>query len=352
MVFSGTGILPLSSKARPDDTHAPHSERETDSGFLQAGAVAVSLLTKEGLRSVTPPQHTLPFLSESGEKPVAMDLWEMAVVDMTREDTGLMEFFPEMAKGPSCSPFIEGIVDMSFYGLSMSARSARYRKQVEEYALKYNLDVPLVLAIMQAESGFDPSLISPRNAHGLMQIVPATAGGEVRRWLGGSGNPSSQELLNPDINIRYGTAYLHLLRTRHFQGVHHPLSLEYCMIAAYNGGSGALLRHFGSTPAEAVAAINRLSPHEVLDKLLNELSSRETRAYVRKVLDLRTAFAGQATRQLSAARPAPVPAAQGEPQSIERQTRQEEEADIRTQLERLRRFTPRSETGSVSRTSI
>ena len=93
-----------------------------------------------------------------------------------------------------------------------------------------------------------------------MQVVPATAGDEVHRWLGRSGLPTASELLNPDNNIRYGTSYLHLLRTRHLEGIRDPQSLEYCVIAAYNGGSGAVLRHFGRTREEAFAAINELSP--------------------------------------------------------------------------------------------
>lgn len=200
-------------------------------------------------------------------------------------------------------------------GLSMAARAALYQETVNLYARKYGLDASLVMAIMQVESGFNPSLISSRNAHGLMQVVPATAGDEVHRWLGRSGQPTASELLNPDNNIRYGISYLHLLRTRHLEGIRDPKSLEYCVIAAYNGGSGAVLRHFGRTREEAFAAINALSPHEVLTRLTRTFPAWETRAFVSKVLSLRPMFYGQggmlaegeAARDVAAAVAAPAP---------------------------------------------
>jgi membrane-bound lytic murein transglycosylase C len=174
---------------------------------------------------------------------------------------------------------------------------------VERYADKFGLDVPLVLAIIQTESGFNPNLISSRNAHGLMQVVPATAGGEVHRWLGRDGQPSSTELLSPDVNIRYGMTYIHLLRSKHLEGVHDPQSLEYCVIASYNGGSGAVLRLFGSKREDAVAAINKLSPQEVLAMLTEKFPAQETRHFVRKVLQFRRQYV-----LLAAHKPAPVPA--------------------------------------------
>lgn len=202
----------------------------------------------------------------------------------------------QAAGGPVCAMLIPLTLDLpesSLSGLSMAARAARYQDTVNVYARKYGLDASLVMAIMQVESGFNPTLISSRNAHGLMQVVPATAGDEVHRWLGRSGRPTASELLNPDNNIRYGVSYLYLLRTRHLEGIRDPRSLEYCVVASYNGGSGAVLRHFGRTRDEAFAAINALSPHEVLARLTQTFPAWETRAFVRKVLALRPAFYGQ-----------------------------------------------------------
>ena len=93
---------------------------------------------------------------------------------------------------------------------SMRRQAEQYRPVVEKYADRYNLSPDLVFAIIYTESDFDPDLISNRSAHGLMQVVPDTAGGEVHRWLGRTGKPSPSLLLHPETNIKYGTAYMYL----------------------------------------------------------------------------------------------------------------------------------------------
>lgn len=172
----------------------------------------------------------------------------------------------------------------------MPATVQFYHETVKQYAAKYALDPALVLAIVQAESGFNPTLVSARDAHGLMQVVPGTAGSEVNRWLGQKDSPTTAELLNPENNIRYGTAYLHLLNTRHLNGIANPISREYCMIASYNGGSGALLRYFATDTEDGLTVINRLQPYQVLERLMNDYPSAETRAFMSKVLISRDSF--------------------------------------------------------------
>lgn len=173
---------------------------------------------------------------------------------------------------------------------SFSRRVANYKPTVQAYAQKYGLDISLVMAIIQIESGFNPTAVSSRGAHGLMQVVPQTAGGEVHRWLGKHGLPTPSELLDPEFNIRYGIAYLHLLRTQHFAGITDPQSMEYCMIAAYNGGSGAVLRLFAHDRNEAVQHINSLTSDQVLATLTKNFPARETRDFVRNVLNSRYKF--------------------------------------------------------------
>ena len=173
---------------------------------------------------------------------------------------------------------------------SLQQRASKYRAAVERYAARFKLQPELVYAIIYTESSFDPGMISSQNAHGLMQVVPQTAGGEVNSWLGNASSPSTAELLEPDTNIKYGTAYLHLLLTRHLNAIENPRSREYCAIAAYNIGSGGMLRVFGQTRESAFETINVLTPEGVRDKLLQSLPSRETRAFLEKVLAARGYF--------------------------------------------------------------
>ena len=128
-------------------------------------------------------------------------------------------------------------------------------------------------------------------AFGLMQVVPATAGQDVYRFLyHADGLPSREDLLNPEDNIRYGTAYLHLLQDRYLGEIKDPVSREYCVIAAYNAGAGAVLRTFDPDRDRAPDRINRMPPLDVLAVLRTELPSDEGRRYLVKVMDAKRDF--------------------------------------------------------------
>ncbi len=101
---------------------------------------------------------------------------------------------------------------------------------VEEIAPRYGLDVTLVLALIKAESDFQPDAISPKRAHGLMQLLPETAA------LYGV-----TELLDPRQNVLAGVQHLRDLLVI-FEG---DVTLA---LAAYNAGSGAVRRYGGVPP--------------------------------------------------------------------------------------------------------
>lgn len=180
--------------------------------------------------------------------------------------------------------------DLAGLSTNLKSRIALYRPTIDKYAQRYGLDPLLVCAIIYTESSFNPTLISSQFAHGLMQVVPNTAGGEVHAWLGRPGTPDSDILLHPETNIRYGTAYFHLLLTRHLKMIADPISREYCAIASYNRGSWGILKSFGNTEQEAFNTINAMTPDEVRQHLLEKIPSRETRNFVKKVLDSRERF--------------------------------------------------------------
>ncbi len=113
----------------------------------------------------------------------------------------------------------------------------------------YGLQPHLVLAIMATESNFDPNAVSPKDAHGLMQLIPGTA---ARFGV--------RNIRDAAQNIRGGMAYLRWLLA-YFEG---DLRL---VAAAYNAGERAVERYRGVPPYA------------------------ETRLYVLKIL---AAVAGQA----------------------------------------------------------
>jgi soluble lytic murein transglycosylase-like protein len=103
-------------------------------------------------------------------------------------------------------------------------------KLVRSLAPQYHLDPNLVLAVVAAESNFDPSARSDKNAQGLMQLIPATA----ERF-------GVQDVWDPEQNLRGGMAYLRWLLHR-FDG---NVSLA---LAGYNAGEDAVERYKGIPP--------------------------------------------------------------------------------------------------------
>jgi soluble lytic murein transglycosylase-like protein len=101
---------------------------------------------------------------------------------------------------------------------------------VELLAPQYQLEPHVVLAVMKQESNFDPGALSPKNAQGLMQLIPDTA----RRF-------NVRNATDPAQNIRGGMAYLRWLLA-YFEG---DLALA---LAAYNAGEGAVDRYRGVPP--------------------------------------------------------------------------------------------------------
>jgi Transglycosylase SLT domain len=114
---------------------------------------------------------------------------------------------------------------------NLDARApAHVRSIVNKLAPKYDLDPRLVLAVIAVESNFQAAAVSPKNAQGLMQLIPGTA----KRF-------GVQDPFNPSDNIRGGMLYLRWLLNA-FNG---NLSLA---LAGYNAGEKAVERYKGVPP--------------------------------------------------------------------------------------------------------
>jgi hypothetical protein len=106
----------------------------------------------------------------------------------------------------------------------------RIEKLVRRLAPQYGLDPSLVLAVIQVESAFQPQAISPKDAQGLMQLIPATAD----RF-------GVQNAMDPLQNLRGGMAYLRWLLA-FFQG---DVQLA---LAGYNAGENTVVKYQGIPP--------------------------------------------------------------------------------------------------------
>jgi soluble lytic murein transglycosylase len=134
---------------------------------------------------------------------------------------------------------------------------------IEQYAKDYDVEIPLVLAIIREESKFDQNAISWAGAIGLMQIIPAT-GRKIAINMGLTDFDPCM-MFDYRTNIRFGMWYLAKLM-KHFKGFI-PFA-----VAAYNAGE-----------RKVDIWIKRLSRLR-LDEFLEQIPFRQTRFYVKRVL--------------------------------------------------------------------
>jgi len=112
---------------------------------------------------------------------------------------------------------------------------------VRKLAPEYHISPQFALAIIRAESNFDPNARSSKNAQGLMQLVPET-----------SARFNVKRPFDPVQNVRGGLAYLRWLLA-YFRG---NVTL---VAAAYNAGEGTVERYGGVPPyAETRAYVQRI----------------------------------------------------------------------------------------------
>ncbi|AKJ41173.1 membrane-bound lytic murein transglycosylase MltC [Pragia fontium] len=165
----------------------------------------------------------------------------------------------------------------------LDKRAHKYLSYVRKASQKYKVEESLILAIMQTESSFNPYAVSRSDALGLMQVVQHTAGQDVFKMQGKSGNPSRNYLFDPESNIDTGTAYLAILQNNYLGAITNPTSRRYAVITAYNGGAGSVLKVFSSDRNKAPDVINRMSPGDVYQTLTTKHPSAESRNYLYKV---------------------------------------------------------------------
>jgi soluble lytic murein transglycosylase-like protein len=135
-----------------------------------------------------------------------------------------------------------------------------YHLVVTRESAASGIDANLVFGLMKQESLFDPRAVSPALAYGLMQLLPSTA-----RRVAGDPDLRGEDLFDPTLNIHLGIAYLAEL-SRRFDGE------AVFVLAGYNAGE---------TAADGWRA--RYGKLEI-DELVERITYRETREYVKKVL--------------------------------------------------------------------
>ena len=126
----------------------------------------------------------------------------------------------------------------------------RYEEDILTSATNHGVDPYLVAAVIETESGWDPTARSDRGAQGLMQLMPEIVDGGVY---------DSSNLDDPATNIEIGCAYLSYLISYFNGATDHA-------IAAYNAGMG-----------------NVDSWTETGDELSDAITFPETQSYLARV---------------------------------------------------------------------
>jgi soluble lytic murein transglycosylase len=144
-----------------------------------------------------------------------------------------------------------------------------FRTLVEGAAARHELEVPLVFAVIREESAFDPRAESPADAHGLMQLIPATA----RVAAKGTGLPHDRRALKrPRVNVELGCRTLARYQ-RAFPD--NPL----LGVPAYNAGPNRARAWLAARPSADFDLWVELIPYV------------ETRRYTKRVLASRASYA-------------------------------------------------------------
>ena len=102
-----------------------------------------------------------------------------------------------------------------------------YEQTIRSASAEHGMEPALVAAVIHTESSFDPQARSEQNAHGLMQLVPSTAGYVARQ------SSIQGDFREPETNIWMGVWYLNYLEERY-------AGSERLMLAAYNAGEGTV----------------------------------------------------------------------------------------------------------------
>ena len=166
-------------------------------------------------------------------------------------------------------------------------RAAKYQEIIHSHATRFNISEPLIYAIIEQESFFNPKARSIANAYGLMQIVPESGGLDANIYVHGRHEkPEPEYLYDPYNNIELGAGYLQKQLKVYFKDVTDPRCRTLCAIAAYNTGQGNVYYVFTGKrkPDGAANKINKYSYESLFDHLRKNLTHSETRNYIQSVI--------------------------------------------------------------------
>ena len=162
---------------------------------------------------------------------MAAYFFKMAAEKGHSEAQKMLRFVGEkVAAVPDCMRSPDADTDSGDAFVASNPVQQRIFDLVSKLAPEYGVSPRLAMAVIRAESNFESSAVSPKNAQGLMQLIPETS---IRFNV--------KKPFDPEQNIRGGLAYLRWLLA-YFEGD------VVLVAAAYNAWEGAVNRYRGIPP--------------------------------------------------------------------------------------------------------
>lgn len=125
--------------------------------------------------------------------------------------------------------------------------TARYEDRfddiIHEASTRYQIPFAFIKGVIKVESNFNPLVVSPVGAQGLMQLMPGTAD-----FLG------VDDAFDPRQNIFGGTKLLRILTNKYNGDIN-------LILSAYNAGDGAVARYDGIPYAQTREYVRRVYHH-------------------------------------------------------------------------------------------
>lgn len=248
LLWGGTGVSVHAKQMSPSLEKAVSFRNEArryehGEGVKRSPAKAVHLYCESARLGDTEAQYRLGWMHANGrgiprDDATAAYFFEMAARKGHAQAQRMLKQVGEPVKKPP-----ECLFDSD--GHDIVAQGAPARRKIAEMVIKlapeYGVYPRLAMAVIRAESNFNPGAVSPKNALGLMQLIPETA----ERF-------NVKKPMDPEQNIRGGLAYLRWLLA-YFKG---DVTL---VAAAYNAGEGSVNRHAGIPPyAETQSYVKRI----------------------------------------------------------------------------------------------
>lgn len=231
------GALPPDAAERSQHLRLEAIASEHGEGVPRDSALAVAKYCEAAKLGDGEAQFRLGWMYANGrgvkrDDGLAVYFFTLAASNGNEDGARMLRFVgSDAAEAPECMREVARVeADEELPLGDMTPAQQKVFELVQRLAPQYGVVPRLAMAVIRAESNFDPLAVSAKNAQGLMQLIPDTA----LRF-------NVRKPFDPEQNIRGGLSYLRWLLA-YFKG---DVTL---VAAAYNAGEGAVNRFRGVPP--------------------------------------------------------------------------------------------------------